>query len=96
MDLIIDDIHDTNTVSNLLKEKNILTKMEEGLSKHQQINTKGIIFEDDDNTNSDENNYQSEDENLITLSANTVIIKKEINSFKKLEYKEVEYRVDRL
>ena len=95
MDLIIDDIHDTNTVSNLLKEKNILTKMEEGLSKHQQINTKGIIFEDDDNTNSDENNYQSEDENLITLSANTVIIKKEINSFKKLEYKEVEYRVDK-
>lgn len=95
MDLIIDDIHDTNTVSNLLKEKNILTKMEEGLSKHQQIYTKGIIFEDDDNTNSDENNYQSEDENLITLSANTVIIKKEINSFKKLEYKEVEYRVDK-
>jgi len=95
MNLITDEIHDTNTVSNLLKERNILSKMEEGLgfTKHNETN-KCVIYDDD--TNSDENNYQSEDENLITLSANTVVnIKKDISSFKKLEYKEVEYRIDK-
>lgn len=94
MNLITDEIHDTNTVSNLLKEKNILSKMEEGISNINTNTNNCVIFDDD--TNSDENNYQSEDENLITLSANTVVnIKKDITSFKKLEYKEVEYRIDK-
>jgi len=95
MNLITDDTHDTNIVSDILKKKNILENMEDGFSKNViDTNIKGILFDDD--TNSDENNYQSEDENLITLSANSVVnIKKDVSSFKKVEYKEVEYRIDK-
>ena len=101
-----EEIQDTNTVSILLKEKDILTQMEEGFNKNININTKtntnnkGIIFDYDD-SNSDENNYQSEDENLITLSSNSITInknnKKNNNEkgCKKLDYKDVEYRIDR-
>ena len=104
--LVTDDINDTNSVSNLLKEKDILTninklermdkleKMEQGLSN---TNTKGIVFDYEDST-SDENNYESEDENLITLSANSIInVRSEniVGTFKKLDYKDVEYRIDR-
>jgi hypothetical protein len=41
----------------------------------------------------DENNYHSEDENLITLTDNIRL--KEVSVFKKLEYKEVEYQIDK-
>jgi len=40
-----------------------------------------------------EDNYQSEDENLITLTENIKI--KDLSVFKKLEYKEVEYKIDK-
>jgi hypothetical protein len=111
---------ETNTVSELLKKKNIIQntntdmdtdinidKMENGFFLS---NRKGIIFDYDD-TGSDENNYQSEDENLITLSFNS--INNSINnnldssnlirnnkslvksSFRKLDYKDVEYRIDK-
>ena len=100
-----EEIQDTNTVSILLKEKDILTQMEEGFTKNgTNTNTKGIIFDYND-SNSDENNYQSEDENLITLSSHSITVNKNINkninnndligSFKKLDYKDVEYRIDR-
>ena len=89
----------------MLKEKDILTQMEEGFTKNgTNTNTKGIIFDYND-SNSDENNYQSEDENLITLSSHSITVNKNINkninnndligSFKKLDYKDVEYRIDR-
>ncbi len=57
---------ETNTVSELLKKKNIIqnTDIDTHIDKMEQ----GIIFDYDD-TGSDENNYQSEDENLITLSS---------------------------
>jgi hypothetical protein len=111
---------ETNTVSELLKKKNIIQntntdidtdinidKMENGFFLS---NRKGIIFDYDD-TGSDENNYQSEYENLITLSFNS--INNSINnnldssnlirnnkslvksSFRKLDYKDVEYRIDK-
>ena len=75
-------------------------------------NRKGIIFDYDD-TGSDENNYQSEDENLITLSVNSInnsihnatnntisissnlIRNNSKSSFRKLDYKDVEYRIDK-
>jgi hypothetical protein len=111
---------ETNTVSELLKKKNIIQntntdmdtdinidKMENGFFLS---NRKGIIFDYDD-TGSDENNYQSEDENLITLSVNSINNSNLINnssnlirnssisvnksSFRKLDYKDVEYRIDK-
>lgn len=99
---------ETNTVSELLKKKNIIqnTDIDTHIDKMEQ----GIIFDYDD-TGSDENNYQSEDENLITLSVNSISsnlhndIKnsKSLNnsisvnkgSFRKLDYKDVEYRIDK-
>jgi hypothetical protein len=48
---------------------------------------KNFLPEDDDN------NYHSEDENLITLTDNIRL--KEISVFKKLEYKDVEYKIDK-
>ena len=117
---------ETNTVSDLLKKKNIIQniktdintdintdvnidKMENGFFLS---NRKGIIFDYDD-TGSDENNYQSEDENLITLSVNSInnsihnatnntisissnlIRNNNKSSFRKLDYKDVEYRIDK-
>jgi hypothetical protein len=41
----------------------------------------------------DDNNYHSEDENLITLTDNIRL--KDLSVFKKLEYKDVEYKIDK-
>ena len=107
--------NETQIVSELLKEKDIIKNMEEGLTNeniNNNINnntnnkTKGGIIFDYDDSNSDENNYQSEDENLITLTTNSVNHNMNmnmnlmnsvntINSFKKLDYKDVEYRIER-
>ena len=124
MSIVTDD---TNTVSDLLKKKNIIQNTDTDIDIEQ-----GIIFDYDD-TGSDENNYQSEDENLITLSVNDITsnnnaanitnnaanitnnaanitnnkisLNNGINlnngislnkaSFRKLEYKDVEYRIDK-
>jgi hypothetical protein len=70
MNIVTDE---TNTVSDLLKKKNIIQNTDTDIdididmAKMEQ----GIIFDYDD-TGSDENNYQSEDENLITLSVNDI------------------------
>lgn len=111
---------ETNTVSELLKKKNIIqntnTDMDTDINMDKMengfflSNRKGIIFDYDD-TGSDENNYQSEDENLITLSVNSINNSNLINnssnlirnnsisvnksSFRKLDYKDVEYRIDK-
>ena len=52
MSIVTDD---TNTVSDLLKKKNIIQNTDTDIDIEQ-----GIIFDYDD-TGSDENNYQSED-----------------------------------
>ena len=90
-------------IPQLLHDKDILSRLEDSNSNssHNSINIKKVqgininpvtvlknyLPEDDDN------NYHSEDENLITLTDNIRL--KEISVFKKLEYKDVEYKIDR-
>jgi hypothetical protein len=57
------------------------------IKKNSVTVLKNYLLEDDDN------NYHSEDENLITLTDNIRL--KDISVFKKLEYKEVEYKIDK-
>lgn len=95
---------ETNTVSELLKKKNIIQNTDIDIDTHIDKMEQGIIFDYDD-TGSDENNYQSEDENLITLSVNNISsnLHNDIRnsksfgkgSFRKLDYKDVEYRIDK-
>jgi hypothetical protein len=106
--LNIDELEKEN-IPQLLQDKDILSlsKLEEGISgsgisngsensnnsdiKKTKVNPvtvlKNYLPEDDDN------NYHSEDENLITLTDNIRL--KEISVFKKLEYKDVEYKIDK-
>lgn len=78
----------------LLHEKDILLKMEEGSSASESsvrkypypLNKTYKNFED-------EHNYDSEDEHLITLNDGTR--SKPSYQFKKLEYKDVEYKIER-
>ena len=91
-------------IPQLLHEKDILSRLEDSnsnssgntshnIKKNHNINTnpvtvlKNYLLEDDDN------NYNSEDENLITLTDNIRL--KDISVFKKLEYKDVEYKIDK-
>jgi len=101
---------DIENIPQLLQEKDIisLSKLEEGLSSRSSNNSnnsnnsnveqkrpkvspvtvlKNYLPDDDDH------NYHSEDENLITLTDNIRL--KDISVFKKLEYKEVEYKIDK-
>lgn len=95
---------ETQNIPQLLREKDILSGLEEGIQNSSTgSTTSGISIkktkEDpvsvlknylpEDN----ENNYHSEDENLITLTDNIRL--KEISVFKKLEYKDVEYKIDK-
>lgn len=75
-------------VEDILREKDILRKMEEGSSSASDTNSfKKIPLRD-------EHNYESEDENLISLNE---IGHKQTSAyqFKKLEYKDVEYKIER-
>ena len=87
-------------IPQLLHDKDILSKLEDGTNSNSSNNSdlkklkfnpisvlKNYLPEDDDN------NYHSEDENLITLTDNIRL--KEISVFKKLEYKDVEYKIDK-
>jgi len=90
-------------IPQLLHDKDILSRLEDSnsnsnssvnsnnIKKVQNISPvtvlKNFLPEDDDN------NYHSEDENLITLTDNIRL--KEISVFKKLEYKDVEYKIDK-
>jgi hypothetical protein len=90
-------------IPQLLHEKDILSRLEDSnsnssrnsnsnnMKKVQNINPVTVLknFLPDD----DDNNYHSEDENLITLTDNIRL--KDISVFKKLEYKDVEYKIDR-
>jgi hypothetical protein len=94
-------------IPQLLHEKDILSRLEDSNSNSNSNNSnnshnnsvkkvpninpvtvlKNYLPEDDDN------NYHSEDENLITLTDNIRL--KDISVFKKLEYKDVEYKIDK-
>ena len=82
---VINDINDSNDSN----ENNINRNNSNNSKKRSDtINTlKNYLPEDD------ENNYHSEDENLITLTDNIRL--KDVSVFKKLEYKEVEYQIDK-
>ena len=90
---------DKENIPQLLHDKDIL---EDGTNSNSSTNfdakkprsrsnpvtvLKNYLPEDDDN------NYHSEDENLITLTDNIRL--KDISVFKKLEYKDVEYKIDK-
>jgi hypothetical protein len=89
-------------IPQLLHDKDIfsLSKLEDGTNSNSSNNSdikkpkinpvtvlKNYLPEDDDN------NYHSEDENLITLTDNIRL--KDVSVFKKLEYKDVEYKIDK-
>ena len=85
-------------IPQLLHDKDILSGLEDGTNSNSSSDRKKPKFnpvtvlknylpEDDDN------NYHSEDENLITLTDNIRL--KDISVFKKLEYKDVEYKIDK-
>lgn len=88
-------------VPQLLQEKDILSKMEEGSSSsdHIYVNTpKQNIFDIrnnyyNGNVSDEDNNYQSEDENLINLTDSYKF--GQLPQFKKLTYKDVEYKIDK-
>lgn len=90
-------------VPQLLQDKDILSKMEEGSSSssdHIYVNSpkKPNIFEirnsyNNGNISDEENNYQSEDENLINLTDSYKL--GYLPQFKKLSYKDVEYKIDK-
>jgi len=93
--LNIDDL--TNDIPKLLEDKDILSKMEEGTNststtKNEQIKP-SIQLENYINLRGDNNfDYESEDENLLNLMDNMRI--KEMPPFKKLEFKDVEYKIN--
>jgi len=87
-------------IPQLLHDKDILSGLEDGTNSNSSNNfdakkpksnpvsiLKNYLPDDDDN------NYHSEDENLITLTDNIRL--KDISVFKKLEYKDVEYKIDK-
>jgi hypothetical protein len=94
-------------IPQLLQEKDILSKMEEGSSssitndnmhvnspKHPSlIDFKNSFAIYNGSSNDDDNNYHSEDENLINLTENSKI--GYLPQFKKITYKDVEYKIDK-
>ena len=95
-------------IPQLLHEKDILFKLEDG--SNSTTNSINVNINENNNNDkprltafdslkrflpaeNNEDNYQSEDENLITLTENIKL--KDLSVFKKLEYKEVEYKIDK-
>jgi len=87
----------------ILHDKKILTNLDPDLSsdksnsnsnsnnqKKQRIKSLSAL---DDFLPDNDINYHSEDENLITLTDNIKL--KDLPLFKKLDYKEVEYKIDK-
>jgi hypothetical protein len=95
----IDEIELTNkrNIPQLLHDKDIL---EDGTNsnsssdrKKPKVNVNPVTVLKNYLPEDDDNNYHSEDENLITLTDNIRL--KDISVFKKLEYKDVEYKIDK-
>jgi hypothetical protein len=83
-------------IPKLLEDKDILIKMEEGTNitnKNIEINKPLEALEKYINLRGDNNfDYDSEDENLLHLMNNIKI--KDMPPFKKLEFKDVEYKIN--
>ena len=88
--LNITDQEENSQISKLLEDKNILSQMEEGtnsLFKKKELQT-FINLKSDNNFD-----YCSEDENMLNLMDNIKI--KDMPPFKKLELKDVEYKINK-
>ena len=70
-----------------LKDNELFNAMEDGITPKSKIATLNALNYD--------NNYSSEDENLVILNTNTNMNKLVDNYYKKLEYKDVEYKIDK-
>ena len=93
--ILITDEKEDNSIPQLLQENDILEKMEDGTNSNDSKKSKFDLLSTlkTFTHNDDENNYHSEDENLISLTENIKL--KELSVFKKLDYKEVEYKIDK-
>jgi hypothetical protein len=69
-----------------LKDNELFNAMEDGITSKSKISALNALNYD--------TNYSSEDENLVILNTNTTTNKSEVFC-KKLEYKDVEYRIDK-
>jgi hypothetical protein len=94
--LKIEDIYDA--IPKLLEEKDILIQMEDGTNststnKNNVYIKPSVQLEQYINLkNENEYNYESEDENLLNIMDNMKI--KSMPPFKKLEFKDVEYKIN--
>ncbi len=104
----IKDINNSNenyiSIPELLEKQNILEKMEEGTNSTTNSNTGSTIskraisnlenyIDLKKQHNQRYDDYDSEDENLLNMVDNLKI--KDMPPFKKLDFKEVEYRIDK-
>lgn len=93
--IVMQQDEEEHNIPVLLHEKDILLKMEEGSSASESsvrkypypLNKTYKNFEE-------EHNYESEDEHLITLNDGSRS-NKPLYQFRKLEYKDVEYKIER-
>lgn len=96
IDLVVEEIPDQ--IPKLLEDKDILSKMEEGsnstlTNKNNEIKKPLEELEKYINLQCDNNfDYDSEDENLLHMMDNMKI--KDMPPFKKLEFKDVEYKIN--
>jgi len=98
--LNIEDIYpnvDNASIPKLLEDRDILSNMEEGThSTSNSTNKTSEPLKELNNfiyTNISKNDYDSEDENLLHLTENIKL--KEMPPFKKVEFKDVEYRINK-
>jgi hypothetical protein len=89
-------VNDTASIPKLLEDKDILLNMEEGTNSSHNSNNpdhKKDLEHNYINLNPEHYDYDSEDENLLHLSANNK--NHDLTPFKKLEFKDVEYRINK-
>lgn len=101
---------DENDIPRLLHAKDILSGLEDGINSNSNSSNSNSSNNNNNNgtkktrinpvavlknylPDDDDNNYHSEDENMITLTDNIRL--KDISVFKKLEYKDVEHKIDK-
>jgi hypothetical protein len=87
----------SDDIPKLLEDKDILGKLEEGTVHTELVSEKNIhnpVSELDNyfNLNTEQYKYDSEDENLLHLTNNIKL--KDMQIFKKLDFKDVEYKIN--
>ena len=90
MELNVEELPDQ--IPKLLEDKDILTKMEEGTNSTSTNKNPFIELEKYINLKGENINYDSEDENLLHMIDNIRI--KNMPPYKKLEFKDVEYKIN--